>query len=372
MIKLNSRRNSNIELLKIIAIIMIIFSHSGPYYGSESMQSYININISTINIQEIILVFYRYLGQLGNDIFIICSAYYLLESHTVKSKKVFNMIMDSFFISIIFLGTFLNYNYEISIKEIFINIFPVTFANNWFVTVYILLYIIHPFLNIIIHTLEKERLLYINIFIIIVYCGIQFILPYKYFYNLLVGFISIYFMVAYSKYYLHNCCTSINFNKKVLIVSSTALILLILSTNSLGLRIGILSDKLLHWCTLINPFILLIAFSLFNLFKRKSIFSKRINYVSSLSLFIYLIHENMLFRRNIRPYIYQFIYDTFSYDYILIWTTIIAMVTLLISIIAAVLYKEIIRKLLQRVSDFIYEFFIKVGSNIFKYLMKFD
>lgn len=57
----------------------------------------------------------------------------------------------------------------------------------------------------------------------------------------------------------------------------------------MGLRIGLLSDKLFHYYSLVNPCIIIMAVSIFNFFNRS------INKIASLSLLIYIIYENILF-----------------------------------------------------------------------------
>ena len=64
-------RKSVIELLKIIAIILTIISHVIPYYNSDSI-GYLNIRQKANSMQQFIIVVFRYIGQIGNKIFIIC------------------------------------------------------------------------------------------------------------------------------------------------------------------------------------------------------------------------------------------------------------------------------------------------------------
>ena len=53
----SSTRNSNLELLKIIAILFIIISHTMPfYYIPKDIMGHIDINIVTRDIQTLILI----------------------------------------------------------------------------------------------------------------------------------------------------------------------------------------------------------------------------------------------------------------------------------------------------------------------------
>ena len=80
--------------MKIFAIIIIAFSHAMPEpVASVGEAEYVmNLGLATDSIQRIIIVLFKYGGQLGNDIFIISSAWFLLESSKINIKKVFYMI----------------------------------------------------------------------------------------------------------------------------------------------------------------------------------------------------------------------------------------------------------------------------------------
>lgn len=73
--RLISRRNSSIELLKIVGIILIVISHvvqtlhSNNDYVIEN-DYILDISTATTNIQQLILTILRYSGSLGNSIFL--------------------------------------------------------------------------------------------------------------------------------------------------------------------------------------------------------------------------------------------------------------------------------------------------------------
>ncbi len=93
------QRNSGIELLKIIAIIMIVISHSMPAYGVRPL---IVLDEATENIQQIAAVFIRYMGQVGNVIFVVCSSWFLKENKFSRGG-ILVIICDCFVISVVWL-----------------------------------------------------------------------------------------------------------------------------------------------------------------------------------------------------------------------------------------------------------------------------
>ena len=95
-------RNSAIELLKLFAMFLIILSHSMPKYD-QTLVGYVDIVHATDNIQNLVLIVFNYLGQLGNAIFVICSSWFLIGGDkTQKGYKNCYRYVDDF-------GNFSNY-----------------------------------------------------------------------------------------------------------------------------------------------------------------------------------------------------------------------------------------------------------------------
>ena len=367
-----SNRNSSIELLKIISIFMIVLSHSVPLWSIEIQEGLIDLNLASLDIQNMILVFFKYLGQIGNAIFIICSSYFLLDNNKINAKKVLYIMADVFFISIAFLIVFLLLGYNLSSKELIKQIFPTTFKNNWFVTVYLIFYIIHPLLNIIIEKLNKKSLLHICMFIVIYYFCIQFIFEPTTNYQDIVGFVLIYFIVAYLKNFLRNYSLNKKLNIIVLLISCIAFISFIILENFIGCKIKMLSDNILRFATLMNPLVIIISISLFNLFVNKNYNNLKINYISSLSLLIYLIHENALVREYTKAFYWTNIENIFSYRYISLLVLFTTIGVFLVSLVIASLYKETIQKLIKKICDSIWNFLIKIEEKCTNILLKLD
>ena len=134
------KRLSNIELLKIISLFFISIQHI-------ISSSNINFGIASNNLEVIIFNCFRYFGCIGNTIFVICSAYFLLDSKGTNKKKIVYIFGDVFTISIIWLIPFIFININLSIKDYIKEFFPILFQTNWFIGCYIILYLIHPLLN---------------------------------------------------------------------------------------------------------------------------------------------------------------------------------------------------------------------------------
>jgi hypothetical protein len=349
-------RSSGIELLKIFAIVIIIFSHAMPSGDSSIAPYYMDLSLATKSIQRMLIVLFKYGGQLGNDIFIVSSAWFLLESKRMNIKKVMYLITDCFTVSVCFLICFLVAGYDLGTREIIKQFMPTYMASNWFICCYILFYMIHPILNMAINALDKEKLLITDIGMVIIYCGLQFIRPDSMYYSRVIGFICIYFIVAYVKKYLRKVTVLAKVNKTVLILSLLANLMLILTTNYLGLHIGYFLKQLTKWNEFINPFLILSALSMFLMAKQKKFVNHMINYISGLSMLIYIIHANSLIIGHIIFDFFEYIYNTYTYQYELLWVTLVAVVLMIFGLVMGIVYKNTLQKLSHGICDLIYRY----------------
>ena len=74
------------------------------------------------------------------------------------------MVSETLFYSILIYSIFYFTIYqEKTVKETLINFFPVFLRNYWFVTVYIVLLILSPFLNKLINSLSQKQYMYLMI-----------------------------------------------------------------------------------------------------------------------------------------------------------------------------------------------------------------
>lgn len=360
-------RLSGIELLKVIAIILIIFSHLIPYYGDASADYYFDINLASGNINYMLMSYFKYFGQIGNAIFIFCSAYFLIDSKTVKGKKILYIIADTFVISIIYLCGFLAGGYKLSAGTIALQFVPITSRFNWFIGCYLIMYAAHPLFNKIIHGTGKRNLLIFNVFIFVLYNVLEFVggeVLNMYYYTHLVGFICIYFFAGFIKLHMGKFMNNTKIQAVILascVVCHTALFTL---TEYLGLKFDFMSDKINHWDEINNPFMIGIAISSFALFSRIKFQSKFVNYLSSLSLLVYIIHENKLLRDLARPRIFELIYKNFSYDYLAVWCVLLVVLTFIAASALAALYKESVGRLTKLVIDKSYPKFAAVGNRL--------
>lgn len=334
---------------------MIVISHVvqtlGTDYGLGTYNDYVIVlGHSTTDLTTLILTSLRYFGSLGNGIFFICTAWFMIDKQPRSKKKILTLMFDTWAISIIMLIFVLIFrNGNISIEMFIKSVFPIIFENNWYISCYIVFCLIHPFLNEIINSSSQQRLFRITAVLTFIYILLNYIGPFLYA-NGLIIWIAIYFLIAYCKKYI-SYIDSIKWNTILLIIGILGNICAILLTNFAGFMVEALSDKVLHWNRNSSPFIIMIALGLFNLFRQISFKSRVINYISSLSLYIYLLHENLLFKTYCRSALWHEIYIRFGHEYVIGWVIIYSIALFIAAAIVSMVYQETVHILVLQILD---------------------
>lgn len=355
-------RNSSVELLKIIAMFLIVISHVAQTLGtphpelSYPTQVFFDSMHSARDIQHFVILLFRHFGAFGNNLFFISSAWFLCGSKKSRTQRIFQILCDVWLLSALSLVVSFAAGIHLPKKEIATILLPSTFEINWYTTFYVCFLAVFPLLNIIVEKIERRNLLKICITFSFIYCGICcFRYLYGTIYSNLTLFCVVYLCVSYCKKYLAEKCDDFAFNLKIFLVSILLLFVLILLTNLLGFKIGFFEHNTLHWARNNNPLIILAAFSLFNLFRQKTFYSKTVNYISSLTLFIYLIHEGEIVRTHFRPWIWFKIHENFGYSHLILETLTFAILLFVAATLLSAFYKATFAKFAKCVSSVIYE-----------------
>lgn len=132
------KRNPNIELLRIISMMMVLVLHclSG---GALDYRS---------GIQLYVYWWLEALAIVAVDIFVLISGYFLVESK-FKVKNIFKVAISGVWIYSVFF-TFITMKIDaqgISWSTLFNACVPILTKKYWFVNSYVLMYILSPFIN---------------------------------------------------------------------------------------------------------------------------------------------------------------------------------------------------------------------------------
>lgn len=359
---MKKERESGIELYKVIAIFLIVLSHviqtltEPNYVLGIGEGTFINIATATTNLNVLLLAVFRICGALGNNMFFICSAWFLVNSKKMSLKKVVHMILDVWIINMIVLIALRSIGVQLQISDTVKTFFPTTFANNWYITCYLLFYMIHPFLNRMIEQLSINEHLALTSFLFVIYFIVP-VLPLEeinlFFANEFVIFLATYVIVSFIEIYKNEWTENLKFNECILFVSIISYVVLILCVDFLGLRTNYFLNRLVRWNMNNSLFMFLIAFSSFNIMKKKKFINRSINYLSSLSLLVYIFHENLAFRRYLRPVIEFSILNRFGIEHAFICAVCMAVSLAILSFIISAIYKIFFIKTVSKLSSII-------------------
>jgi hypothetical protein len=180
----------------------------------------------------------------------------------------------------------------------------------------------------------------------------------------LIYLIVIYFIVAFIKKYHIELVNNIRKNFLIFITSTISILFIIISVNYLGFKFAFFENKLMYFAVNNSPFVLLNGISLFCLFKRINIKNSIVNYLSSLSLLVYLIHINHIVMKYLLSSIMLYILKTYNTDYIVILVIIFSIILFIISYFIAIIYNFLFKKALKKFTDIIYNLFMQIYNNI--------
>lgn len=275
------------------------------------------------------------------------------------------MVMDVWLVSVLCLAVLMLCGVSVNGVTVFKSLLPTTFANNWYVTCYVVFYAVFPYLNMAILKMSQKALLCVNIAALTINYLICYIKFGLFFSNELIEFIAMFFMVAYIRKYLINL--DIKYYVRLLIVGIIGFIVPVLLIDFLGTKIDFFSSKVLIGVDTANPFLLIIAVSLVQICSRKKFVNVFVNRVSALSLLIYLFNDNIIFADKIRPMTYYFIYEHFGYDYLVIWVLAYAVVLFAGAAAISFAYQNTLHRLTVKIFD---KLIIKISPICQKYIGK--
>ena len=143
------KRQSNIELLRTFAMLGVVFLH---YYNASIGGASILVERNSPNF--FILNFFESTFICAVNVFILICGYFSSRSYTRNLIKPIQLVIQVIIINVgIYLaGAILNKDFSIS------NFLYKLVPNNWFVILYIVLFIFSPYINIVIDSLKINQL----------------------------------------------------------------------------------------------------------------------------------------------------------------------------------------------------------------------
>jgi len=284
-------RQSSIELLRIIAILLIICHHFSIHSNfnfdedeEKNKQNFLN---------HLWIQFLSLGGKISVNIYVLISGYFLSNSSKVEISKFLKLEFQLIFYAMLdyATGIFVNYT-TFNFREFIHYFFPVTYDNWWFATNYVVLYLLFPFINGSIHELDRKTYRNCLIVMTMIWCVLPSIfLVSGYGYNFLIWFIYIYIFAGYiRKYKIGENTSSI-----IWIISGILCYFFItifaIACDYIGMFYEPLKENIGSLFDMNRIPIFIASILIFIGFTRMNFSSRFINLISSATFGVYLIHD---------------------------------------------------------------------------------
>ena len=280
---MRKERESNIELLRIVLMLMIILHHL-IVHGCElkrlSDDTYVNIS----SWRDTMLLFLNTFCVIGVNCFIFISGYYGIKP---KSKTLISFFTQSLVLSVslYLFYSLVYYPNSFSFSGLFHSFFPLIVPVWWFLLAYISIYFLSPIINKGIESCSRKILIYICVIFLTLFLSGGFRNDNLYTEN---GYNIFTLLIIYI---IARCCATLNINiknpKKLYIgslVINFLFVFLFFKFNKQHIS--------WHFFSYGNPFIIINTVLFFYSFKSITIKSKSfILKIAPLTFGIYLIHD---------------------------------------------------------------------------------
>lgn len=356
-------RESNWEVLRILAMIMIIMHHFALHSGFSFGDN--------VTINKLVVDIFSAFGKLGVVLFIIISGYFY-DKTEFKIKKIVSLMLKVWIYAILGLmvGIVFQSN-NLNFTNVIKSIMPITFGLYWFASCYVLIYIFSPFMKKVIELFNKKELKILITIMVILWSFIAIIPKTKTYNNEFIFLIVIYFIGAFIKKYNVNLLN----NKQRLIgigFCISIMIAIMFIFEFLAIKTPVFNKAIRHFNNLHSPIVLFLAILIFNVFKEIKIpKSKVVNLIASSTFGIYLIHDNIFLREIIWKDIFNvsnYAQSTWFIFYSLAVVSIVFVVSSIIELIMQNLVQTRLMKLLYKIVEKIKE--TKIAKKVKGYITK--
>lgn len=279
----DTSRDSNFELLRIVAMFMIVCHHIVVH----GLELYSGHGLNAIDGKESTLVINEFINSfciIGVNLFILISGYYSIK---LNLKKVLSLaLLISLYkivrIAMIYIGT-----RTLSIEEILSPLFPISYHCGWFVVEYFILMFISPLLNTFVDKsfdANIKRQLIIFIYMLCFWGFARNMVPFSGGYSIW-NFMLLYLIGRCIKVY------DVSFTKESrnkYLLSYAVISILSASLQLLEYFSGKIYFNFMGYN---SPLVIYSSISLFAFFKTLTIQNRRINYISASMLSVWLMQE---------------------------------------------------------------------------------
>lgn len=289
------QRDTNFELLRIISMLMIITLH---FFIFGKITDKMPIN----SLNYYISYFLKYAFTIAVNLYVMISGYYLVKSK-IKIKRIIKLELEIIFYTVgIYLVLLVLGQIEFNLIEFEKMFIPITTNQYWFMTAYMGLYILIPFINKLANSLSKKQYLALIIILTILLSLVKTINPENGVFEANNGYglcwvVFVYLLAGYIRLHLKKDFKTYN----LLTVYFSMIFIQIIIRQLCEISTWYIAKEYLKISLTYTPiYILIESVAVFLIFRKINIKNKIINKcilaISPLTLGVYLIHEQNYLR----------------------------------------------------------------------------
>lgn len=191
---LRKERQSNIELYRIIVMLLIIAHHS--VVNSGVMQEFI---IDGLRVKPLFFAFLGMWGKTGIDCFVLITGYFMCTSK-ITVRKFLKLFLEIEFYAITIYLAFAFFGVVKFSSLDFVKVcLPVKQVSTNFTSCFLLFYLFIPFLNILVHNMDCKTHGLLLLLCLTIYSIIGTIWPITF--NYVTWFVILYIISSYIRFY---------------------------------------------------------------------------------------------------------------------------------------------------------------------------
>jgi surface polysaccharide O-acyltransferase-like enzyme len=191
------KRNSNVELLRVLCMILIIAHHYSVHGGWDGSLVETTPPLNILFVQIISLG-----GKLAVNVFVLISGYYLVNQRFSVAKLITLMVNVSLYsIGILLVNNALGL-VDVDSRLMLRSLMPTIHSTYWFFTTYILLYLASPLISTVLRSLDQVQHRRVVISLIVMWSFIPTLFNVTFGFSELMWFISLFIIAAYIRRFL--------------------------------------------------------------------------------------------------------------------------------------------------------------------------
>ena len=288
-------RTSNFEVLRIIAMMMVILQYIALYGGWPIV---INQTFDAAPNTFFIQFIYHF-GKIGVWIFVLITGYFMVNSNSHVLPKFLKLYLQVFTTSVIFDVAFILIG-EASIDSVEWrrDLLPLISGNWWFASTYLIALPFIPFVNRMLRSLDRRQHLTLIVMLLLAWFLIPTFTHSSMYGSFVIMFMTMYIIGAFIRLYPESFNRKPEFYASCTLASIALMAALIMLVDLVGPIENLRPfESTLAWGSDSSVIVVLVATLTFLTFRQIDVGCIRwVNLVASTTFGIYLIQEHHLFR----------------------------------------------------------------------------